>query len=156
MTSLIIMLCREESQFPESGAQSQARPAWGQGIEAQRLQKVNRWSRELEVYLLQIQSLIGCPKLRVPELKMMIPLVEQARNRRIGRCEKKVKWALLACAKEAFPLPEQFVGAAVSARLPFVQHLPLVDTQHPAWEPPAWSIEWPDDPWRDDSNLNDI
>ena len=106
-----------------SQAKPQAKLPWGQRIDAQRFHRINIRSRELELYELQINYCIGCARLKVSELRLMIPMAEEVLKTRLERSEKKVKWALLARLKQAFPSANEFVDAARRAMLPFVQHL---------------------------------
>ena len=105
------------AESPDPGSAKQ----WGYGIEAQRLQSVNKWSKDLEIYLQSIVSVAGIPHLTVTNLKQMIESAERVLERRIGRTEQRGKWSLLAFIKRAFPTPCDFVNAAIEADMPFVR-----------------------------------
>ena len=90
---------------------------------AQSLRTLLIRTKEAELYLQQIQALMGCPKVTISNLRLMVPLAQQVLQRPIGRLERRGKWVLLRRMMEAFPLPDQFMAAAVRARLPFVQNL---------------------------------
>ena len=106
------------AESPDPGSAKQ----WGYGIEAQRLQSVNKWSKDLEIYLQTIVSITGIPHLTVTNLRQMVDSAQKVLGMRIGRTEQRGKWALLAFMKRAFPTPYDFVNAAIDADMTFVRN----------------------------------
>ena len=129
-----VLLSNEQSTMP--GLPRDPRVGWGHGIEAQRLQRVNIMTRELQNFERQIANLTGLPKVKVEDLLLMARVAEDDGAKPLDRTSKRGKWSLMGYAKQVFKTPEAFVERAKKARLPFVSHLQWDGPEVPKSETP--------------------
>ena len=129
-----LLLSNEQSKMP--GLPRDPRVGWGHGIEAQRLQRVNIMTRELQNFERQIANLTGLPKVKVEHLRLMARVAEVDGAKPLDRTSKRGKWSLMGYEKEVFKTPEAFVERAKKARLPFVSHLQWDGPEVPKSETP--------------------